>query len=416
MPPKRSRSEVDAAIVTLPYAALARGDDLSAQIEAAYGVDGLGILTVSGVPKLSEARNGLLPLAPAFAALPEETKGKYEVPSAFYAVGWSHGREKLQGRPDYAKGSYYANPLHNEPFSDAKTIETYPTFAAPNVWPDELPGLEPAFMRAGQLVHQVGCLVAAQCDKYVRSKCETYPSHMLEEILKSSRCHKARLLHYFPASEAAAPLDESEAFSSWCGWHNDHGSLTGLVPGMFFDHRDEAKSDKKAASNSEETPPRRSTRHTRAASAAPAPAKVSSGGAVAVPLAASPDPLAGLYVRGRRGQLVKVALPSDHLGFQIGETAQVHTGGWLQATPHAVRGCAVPGVSRSTFAVFMEPEWGAMMNAPKGIDPAATQSSGSAQYLPKGVPPLRSRWGSEDCPFTTCDFGAFSDVTVRAYH
>ena len=64
----------------------------------------------------------------------------------------------------------------------------------------------------------------------------------------------------------------------------------------------------------------------------------------------------------------------------------------------------------------MEPEWGAMMNAPKGIDPAATQSSGSAQYLPKGVPPLRSRWGSEDCPFTTCDFGAFSDVTVRAYH
>ena len=39
-----------------------------------------------------------------------------------------------------------------------------------------------------------------------------------------------------------------------------------------------------------------------------------------------------------------------------------------------------------------------------------------APFAPKGVPPLRSRYGSEDCPFTTCDFGAFSDVTVRAYH
>ena len=275
-------------------------------------------------------------------------------------------------------------------------------------------------------VAQVGCLVAAQCDRYVRSKCETYPSHMLEEILRSSRCHKARLLHYFPAAEdTSPPRDESEAFSNWCGWHNDHGSLTGLVPGMFFKEHARpqqaaAKSDAKAAATSasaDEAPPRRSTRHTRAAGGAvSASAKVGSGGAVAVPLAASPDPKAGLYVRGRRGQLVKVALPSDHLGFQIGETAQVHTGGWLQATPHAVRGCAVPGVSRSTFAVFMEPEWGAMMSAPKGVDPAATQSSGAAQYLPKGVPPLRSRWGSEDCPFTTCDFGAFSDVTVRAYH
>jgi hypothetical protein len=29
----------------------------------------------------------------------------------------------------------------------------------------------------------------------------------------------------------------------------------------------------------------------------------------------------------------------------------------LQATPHAVRGSSQPGVSRQTFAVFMEPNW-----------------------------------------------------------
>ena len=45
--------------VTLDYAALERGDDLSAKIEEAFGIDGLGILTVSGVPGLQAARSKL---------------------------------------------------------------------------------------------------------------------------------------------------------------------------------------------------------------------------------------------------------------------------------------------------------------------------------------------------------------------
>lgn len=431
--------------VTLEYAALVRGDDLSAKIEEAYGVDGLGILTVSGVPGLKEARNKLLPLASEVAALPDDVKTKYELPEAFYAVGWSHGREKLQGRPDYAKGSYYGNPLHNAPFSDPKVIKEFPAFAAPNKWPDEVPNLEDAFMSAGQLMHrvmarpptpsltkpspapippppprapcreplprraQVGCLVAAQCDRYVRGQCKTYAPTKLADVLRDSKCCKARLLHYFPVAEGTPPpTDEAEAFSNWCGWHNDHGSLTGLMPAMFFDHRPNA------AAAEDSTASDGASRRTRARSNAPAPAASPAG--TPTPLAKSPDAAAGLYVRGRKGQLVKVGLPSDHLGFQIGETAQVHSGGYLQATPHAVRGCSVPGVSRATYAVFMEPEWDYPMQAPEGVDPDHTQSSGASNFLPQGVPPLRSRWGTKDCPFTTCDFGAFTQTTLEAYH
>ena len=111
-----------------------------------------------------------------------------------------------------------------------------------------------------------------------------------------------------------------------------------------------------------------------------------------------------------------MGLPADHLGFQIGETAQVHSGGWLQATPHAVRGSSQPGVCREQFAVFMEPEWSYPMQAPDGCKPEATQSNSAAQYLPKGVPPLRSRWGVEKCPFSTCNFGQFTDVTLNSYY
>lgn len=64
-------------------------------------------------------------------------------------------------------------------------------------------------------------------------------------------------------------------FSDWCGWHNDHGSLTGLVPAMFLDV------------NGMEI--------------------------------ICPDKQAGLYVKARNGRTVHVVMPPGSLGFQIGE-------------------------------------------------------------------------------------------------
>jgi hypothetical protein len=97
-------------------------------------------------------------------------------------------------------------------------------------------------------------------------------------------------LHYFPLSEdsnsetqaTCSPIINDDSFSDWCGFHNDHGSLTGLVPAMYIDD------------NGIEVP--------------------------------SPDHAAGLYVKSRRGALVHVLLPPNSIGFQIGETAQIHTG------------------------------------------------------------------------------------------
>lgn len=41
-----------------------------------------------------------------------------------------------------------------------------------------------------------------------------------------------------------------------------------------------------------------------------------------------PDPAAGLYIRDRRGRLIKVNIPADHVAFQMGESMQVHSGEW----------------------------------------------------------------------------------------
>jgi isopenicillin N synthase-like dioxygenase len=302
---------------------------LGPQIAEAFGFDGPGLIAVKNVPNLTELRQQLLPLAHRFANLPEGVLAKYEHAESHYSFGWSHGKEMMSaGKPDFSKGSYYANPTFDVPFEDEALIKEYPSFCHPNIWPTaDLPEMENAFKVLATLVVNVGKLLAKQCDKYVQSVTTDYPANKLHDIIDQSRTCKARLLHYFPlTAEAIQSMNEEAAkggddpFSSWCGWHNDHGSLTGLVPAMYFD------ADGKQI--------------------------------------ACPDPAAGLYILTRHGQTVKVLMPSDCLGFQIGETAHVHSGGKLLATPHCVRAANVAGVSRSTLAVFMEPMMFESMNIP----------------------------------------------------
>eukprot|EP00941_MAST-03F_sp_MAST-3F-sp1_P005630 g5630.t1 len=378
----KSTSIRSAVPVCLRYSDLVNGVDLSSKISAAFGPSGLGLLTVSGVPSFPVLRRQLLPLSRRFAKLSAATKESYSHERSFYAFGWSHGKEKLSGGvPDYGKGSYYNNPLDNDPFhNDPDLVNRWPSFCHPNIWPKEhLPELEGAFMSCGQKVCEVGYMVARECDRYVKQRVQSIIS--LEEMIKSSRVTKARLLHYFPSDKANSRSKESQnQFSSWCGWHNDHGTLTGLVPGMLLDDSTGDEVDVSSIDDGE----------TKKALAE-----------------------AGLYIQTRTGEIVRAVVPKDHIAFQIGETAQIHSGGLLQATPHAVRGPGVCGISRESFAVFMEPEWDEPMQVPQGRSPRDVANN--SKHLPAGVPPLSKRWGTKDCAFTTCDFGKFSEITYKAY-
>src|SRR3546814_11897116 len=81
------------------------------------------------------------------------------------------GKEKLQGTPDYAKGSYYANPQYDTPVEDPEVIAKHSSFVHPNIWPTEdLPELQNAFKELGQLIVNAGLLVARQCDKFIHSR------------------------------------------------------------------------------------------------------------------------------------------------------------------------------------------------------------------------------------------------------
>ncbi|XP_034223437.1 uncharacterized protein LOC117633778 isoform X3 [Prunus dulcis] len=83
-----------------------------------------------------------------------------------------------------------------------------------------------------------------------------------------------------------------------------------------------------------------------------------------------PDSGAGLYIRTRTDQIVKVVFGEDAIAYQIGETTEILSRGYLCATPHCVRapkGEDACSLDRSTFALFMQPDWDEKLNFPEEI-------------------------------------------------
>lgn len=299
--------------------------DLSSVIAKGFGngPDCLGIIIIKDLdPAFIEMRKRLLTLASKVADLDDEAKLAVTHPQSSYSFGWSHGKEIMEeGKPDFAKGSYYNNPV-TDVTDDPSFTKNYPTYGFPNVWPTELPELKEAFMQLGTYIVEVGIMLARHCDRYISAKYPDLPRDLIAKPLSESvKTHKARLLHYFALSEEEAKASAGK-MGSWCGLHIDHSMLTGLTSAMYIDTDDKSYTELDTASPS-----------------------VSSG-----------LQSAGLYIKSRGDQLTKVKIPRDCLAFQIGEASQVASRGLLVATPHLVRGGAAPNVVRNTFAVFIQPD------------------------------------------------------------
>jgi hypothetical protein len=89
----------------------------------------------------------------------------------------------------------------------------------------------------------------------------------------------------------------------------------------------------------------------------------------------------GLYIQARNGQCVAVHIPIHCCAYQIGETAQIMSGGLLQATPHAVfppnhqeRIVDAQYISRESFALFLEPEFEDVLRMPSSSSSSSSSS------------------------------------------
>jgi len=310
--------------VTISYSDLkSRPESLAPAIEKAFGSDPecLGLLIVKDLPVEFQAkRKRLLRIAERFGSLPTETREKYVDEASKYSFGWSHGKEIMNGKPDTMKGSYYANPIVDDPNVSEDLKHQFPEYYGKNIWParDEkgVEEFEDAFKDLGRFIFKVGCELAAACQTFASPHLADQ-SISLASLLSTSQTTKARLLHYYPPPK---PVDGVSA--EWCGTHLDNSMLTGLCSAMYL--------------KEPESP---------------------SGGPIEVK---EPSPDAGLYIHTRGGSVTKGVIPEDALAFQTGEALELCTAGRLRATPHLVAGGSwTPGsekVSRETFALFMQPD------------------------------------------------------------
>lgn len=247
-------------------------------------------------------------------------------------------------------------------------------------------------MDLGTLIHSVGQLIAHQLDEYVMTQRDGYRPGMFKGVI-GSNIPKARLLYYFSDQEMESLFNVTSSTqhtdrgldgsttpkASWCGWHNDHSALTGLILGQFYDGNGSVIDDV--------------------------------GGLDA-------ESKGGLYIRTRQNVTHHVELDeetsSKYLAFQIGETSQILSGGVLAATPHAVmgyRGGQFVDISRSSFAVFHQPHYYLSMTAPyhEGVDVETVQYDGRWGL---SIPKLSTRWWNG----TGDTFGAFTTRTFETYY
>ena len=314
---------------------------------------GLGIVSVTDIPGFAEMRQRLLPIAKRLASQPREVLVGLEDEASQYNVGWSFGRELLDGQVDTRKGSYYGNPNMDKPTEDEELVAKYPCYCRPNVWPAQdgcpegLEGLEGAFKELGGLMYRVGMELLDACAGLV-GEARFDPAQVSDPT-----CSRGRLLCYLPERGAddgataavaslpssspsslpsslpsSSPLPSSSTTRMWCGWHVDHGSLTALCPAMYLDaaDREVAGSTQTQASSSPSKPP-------------------------------------GLYIRTRRGALLRASIRKDSLAFQVGEALEKISDGAFEATPHCVYASDSKDVTRCTMALFMQPRWDTVLGS-----------------------------------------------------
>lgn len=294
-------------------------------LDDAFGPDSMGIIIVSDIdPRFPALREKVFRAISALAHLSPDQLAKLELPESTWLTGWSRGREILSssGLPDFNKGSYYVNCAFHQDSTlegpDRKMVESFAEFKSyttPNVWPKNVEGLETFEQDTKELcslIIEVAEKVARNCDTML-STLDLGRKHTMEKMISTSMCTKARLLHYY-AKKGNEPVEDD-----WCGEHVDHSCITGLTSAQYRDERHGTTLE-------------------------------------------NPDSNAGLFIRDRHNNITKVDIPADCLAFQTGSALEEMSRGKFKSVPHLVRGTNMEGITRTTLAVFCQPDLLEMVN------------------------------------------------------
>uniref|UniRef100_A0A7I4CBD6 Isopenicillin N synthase-like Fe(2+) 2OG dioxygenase domain-containing protein n=1 Tax=Physcomitrium patens TaxID=3218 RepID=A0A7I4CBD6_PHYPA len=317
------------------------------------------------------------------------------------------------------------------------------------------------FKQLGMCMVRVGLLIARLFDAYQSHAglCES----SLEQAILESGTAKGRLIHYHSLLEKdilrslqnsktqkqnknASKARISEVWNAaadsgvstlWQQWHCDYGIFTVLTSPLFLKptrdvpsepdvatkrwtepavNGDHWKVDHKLSegdSNQLQSCDNRSIQEEKPRSSRSQQLSSSSQDLnFSMQECAPPDGYSSLRVMDAHSRTTSVSIPSDYLIVQVGDAAQLLSGGELVARPHCVmRPTSDRDVSRQTMAVFLQPAWDRSLSIPPGTaQERALEAGGVATNLETHIPLLASRWKDG------CTFAEFSKETTRQYY
>ncbi|EER17065.1 conserved hypothetical protein [Perkinsus marinus ATCC 50983] len=177
--------------------------DLSEAVYKAFGPDGIGAIGIRGVPHWEELWRSVLPLSHKLATLPPSKLQALEHEPSMYNVGWSHGKEKLGDKPDLAKGSFYFNPLTDDPLPELR--EAFPWAVPKNLWPAEtdIPDMRGRCRALGCTMYDMAKALSRHVDLLATSRVNGYAPNTLYKEMSKTQKAKGRLLYYFPTESQA---------------------------------------------------------------------------------------------------------------------------------------------------------------------------------------------------------------------
>lgn len=128
----------------------------------------------------------------------------------------------------------------------------------------------------------------------------------------------------------------------------------------------------------------------------------------------APDGHSALQIMDTHGNTAFLTISPDCLVVQVGEAAQILSGGELVARAHCVlRPTQASDVSRETMAVFLQPAWNRVLTLPHQLEKQSGEGmlgGGLASIVEAHIPNLSSRWTNG------CTFAEFSKKTTNKYY
>ncbi|OMJ69645.1 hypothetical protein SteCoe_32577 [Stentor coeruleus] len=295
----------------------------SGLIEEALGLKGSGSILVKCDDEFLFLRRKVLNGINQLKALPKEEQVLLEDPDSGYRTGLNYGKIVSKSKGRVTKSFFNANCVSDNPTPVLNK----------NRWPKSLTDFKNDFIKLSTYFVQFTISVAKILDKHLQKEFPEIKFQSFEKTLKESDQHLGHLLNYYPQNTK----------TEISRWHNDHQMFTMVTCPMYFNAEDNALIDEDNI-------------HLRSE----------------------------FELKNRNGEILQLLVKNDEALFHVGETAQVMSGGLIQATPHAViTNGDRPNMYRNTLVVFTMPRSDFVMNSPLG-DKAIIEH--------KEVFPLKKKW------------------------